>query len=435
MSSSKEAAGLSQDYARDRGSTYSIISEYAGSHIQKPAKPFVTYRLQGKYQQVWLTDPRLNSKNRINNTLVYVLLAVGIAAGAVYCWTGYTAFPKHDYCLVLDDSFETIDPNTWNYEVQVDGFGNGQFDWTTSDPSNIYVSKDGLRIVPTLTNETTKISNDQIINGYTLNLTTDGSCTSQTRTACGVKSNSTKGIIINPVRSGRLTTKGKKGIRFGKIEIQAKLPAGDWMWPAIWMMPRDSVYGDWPRSGEIDIVESRGNNYEYPEGGVNTYSSALHWGPYPGANAYWRTMGRTEIRRSDFSQEFRTFGLEWTEDYIVTYVGSRIHQVMFIKFDKGGFWERGDFIAQNATADSNPWRNANNKAAPFDQEFYLLLNVAIGATNGYFKDSAIKPWIDGTGREMRDFWDAVDEWYPTWGPVEDRGMTIKRVKMWQQGKC
>jgi beta-glucanase (GH16 family) len=66
--------------------------------------------------------------------------------------------------------------------------------------------------------------------------------------------------MINPVRSARLTTKGKQTIRYGKVEVVAKLPVGDWLWPAIWMMPEDSVYGTWPQSGEIDIMESRGNS-------------------------------------------------------------------------------------------------------------------------------------------------------------------------------
>ncbi|KAF3914192.1 Beta-glucanase [Dactylellina cionopaga] len=195
--------------------------------------------------------------------------------------------------------------------------------------------------------------------------------------------------MINPVRSARLTTRNKKGIRFGKIEVEAKLPTGDWLWPAIWMMPQDSVYGSWPASGEIDIMESRGNGVDFAQGGKDTFGSTLHWGPYAAANAYWRTMGDTRLKRSDFSQEFHTFGMEWTEDYIVTYVGSRIHQVLYVNFEKngdGGFWQRGEFIKANSTDGSNPWRNARVKqAAPFDEEFYLLINVAVGATNGYFK--------------------------------------------------
>lgn len=119
---------------------------------------------------------------------------------------------------------------------QVNGFGSGAFDWTTTDSTNVFVDEEGLHIVPTLTNETTSISNSEIFNAYTLNLTDaggDGSCTGDTNAECSVHSNRTKGTVIPPVRSARLTTKGHKSIRYGRVEVVAKLPAGDWLWPAI----------------------------------------------------------------------------------------------------------------------------------------------------------------------------------------------------------
>jgi beta-glucanase (GH16 family) len=90
--------------------------------------------------------------------------------------------------------------------------------------------------VPTLTTETTSITEEQLLNGYTLNITSsdgDGSCTSTDFKACGVRSNATLGSIIPPVRSARLTTKGKKGIKYGRVEIVAKMAKGDWLWPAL----------------------------------------------------------------------------------------------------------------------------------------------------------------------------------------------------------
>jgi beta-glucanase (GH16 family) len=98
---------------------------------------------------------------------------------------------------------------------------------------NSYVDKDGLHIVPTLTNETTSINNDQLFSGYTLNLTEDGSCTGTTKPACSVVSDPKKGTMIPPVRSARLVTAGTKMLRYGRVEVVAKLPKGDWLWPAI----------------------------------------------------------------------------------------------------------------------------------------------------------------------------------------------------------
>lgn len=190
---------------------------------------------------------------------------------------------------MYQDDFKTLDTNVWHHEVQLDGFGNGAFDWTTTDSKNSYVDEDGLHIEPTLTNETTSITTDQLFANYTLNLFKDGSCTSKSNSSCRITSDPEKGRMIPPVRSARLTTKGSKTIRYGRVEVVAKLPKGDWLWPAIWMMPEDDVYGSWPRSGEIDIMESRGNRRGYKDGGRNYYYGTLHWGPSADSDAFWRT--------------------------------------------------------------------------------------------------------------------------------------------------
>lgn len=69
------------------------------------------------------------------------------------------------YCLVLDDKFETLDTSVWTHQVQLDGFGTGSFDWTTTDSKNAFTDGEGLHIVPTLTTETTDITEDQLTDG------------------------------------------------------------------------------------------------------------------------------------------------------------------------------------------------------------------------------------------------------------------------------
>jgi beta-glucanase (GH16 family) len=84
------------------------------------------------------------------------------------------------------------------------------------------------------------------------------------------------------------------------------------------------VYGPWPRSGEIDIVESRGNfGDDYPDG-RDSVISALHWGPLPEADGFWRTSGKHNLRRTDYSESFHTYGLEWNENYLFTYIDTRL---------------------------------------------------------------------------------------------------------------
>jgi beta-glucanase (GH16 family) len=91
------------------------------------------------------------------------------------------------------------------------------------------------------------------------------------------------------------------------------------------MMPEGSKYGDWPKSGEIDIAESRGNSGDdySASGGRDSLISALHWGPVPEADAFWKTSGQHRVRRTDYSEGYHTFGLEWSEDYLFTYIDTR----------------------------------------------------------------------------------------------------------------
>jgi beta-glucanase (GH16 family) len=228
------------------------------------------------------------------------------------------------YCLLLEDNFQTIDEGSWSYEIQRGGFGSGSFEWTTDDPKNVYVDAEGLHIVPTLTTEATDITLEQLTDNFVLNLTTDGTCTATNIDSCSVRSNLTAGTIINPVRSARLSTKGKKTLRYGKVEVVAKMPKGDWLWPAIWMMPEADIYGVWPRSGEIDIAESRGNSGDNYTDGRDSLIGALHWGPVAEKDAFYKTSGKHNLRRTDYSEAFHTYGLEWSENYLFTYIDSRL---------------------------------------------------------------------------------------------------------------
>lgn len=354
---------------------------------------FKSYRLKGEYEKPWLKDPAMK-KTRWNNVIVGIFIFLGFAAGGVVCY--FTAIPyvQEEHCLIYEDDFQNgLNKDIWSHEVQIDGFGTGSFDWTTTDERNSYVDEYGLHIVPTLTNETTSITNDQIYANYTLDLSEDdgdGTCTGSKNTSCTIRSDPVDGHLIPPVRSARISTKGAKSIRYGRVEVVAKLPRGDWLWPAIWMMPEDSVYGSWPRSGEIDIMESRGNGRDYPEGGRNYYYGTMHWAPTPATDAYWRTTSANKIRRGDYSDEFHTYGFQWTEKYLYFYVDTKIRQIFFMGFKSNKpLYELGEFSRQsdeNANLLANPWSNSSTTAgnAPFDERFYLILNVAVGARNGWF---------------------------------------------------
>lgn len=234
-----------------------------------------------------------------------------------------------------------------------------------------------------------------------------------------------------PVYSGRINTKGSASIKYGRVEVVAKMPKGDWLWPAIWMMPVRDTYGPWPASGEIDIAESRGNNHTYSAGGNNVLSSTLHWGPELDTDRWWQTSKQRAARHSVYSDGFNTFGLEWSEKYIFTYLNNRLMMVMYTPFAKP-MWKRGKFppADSNGSALVDPWSHTGRDNTPFDQEFYLVLNLAVGGTNGWFEDGKNgKPWADKSKEAVKEFWDARDTWYPTWTQPY---MEVKKVTMLQQ---
>ncbi|KAK0636224.1 concanavalin A-like lectin/glucanase domain-containing protein [Bombardia bombarda] len=420
------------------GSVYTTSRQSITTMPVAAKRKFKSYRLRGEYEKPWLTDPALK-RTRMNNYIVMAWVILGFIGAGLICYFSYAQYQTGPMCMVFEDDFNTLDETIWSHEVTLNGFGTGSFDWTTTDSKNSYVDGDGLHIVPTLTNETTSISADQLYQGYTLNLTKDGSCTGNSAVECSAVSDPKKGSMIPPVRSARLTTKGTQTLKYGRVEVVAKMPRGDWIWPAIWMMPQDSAYGVWPRSGEIDIMESRGNGYDYLPGGRDYYYGSLHWGPSSATDAYWRTTSAKALKRGDFSTSFHTFGLEWDEKYIYFYLDNRLTQILFVGFSqKEDLWKKGEFarMEENSTLFKNPWSSSTTGNAPFDQPFYLILNVAVGSRMGWFPDNlGSKPWLDAATNAQWTFWSAADKWLPTWGEGDQRGMTVRSVKMWRKGAC
>jgi hypothetical protein len=90
------------------------------------------------------------------------------------------------------------------------------------------------------------------------------------------------------------------------------------------MMPQGNVYGPWPASGEIDIAESRGNDAQLYPLGNNIISSAMHWGTSYENDAYEKSFGEWVAKRTKYSDGFHTFGLEWSEDYLFTWLDGRL---------------------------------------------------------------------------------------------------------------
>ncbi|KAK9891858.1 hypothetical protein WA026_017346 [Henosepilachna vigintioctopunctata] len=295
--------------------------------------------------------------------------------------------------LIFSDEFDNLNEDLWNHEHQVDGAGNGEFQQYVNDRSVSY-SKDGkLFILPKV------IGDGPLHDGF-----------------------------FNPVQSARLTTAGRFNFKYGRMEARAKIPAGDWLWPAIWLMPQDSKYGNWPRSGEIDVLESRGNKNLVVSGkniGTQLEASTLHWGKSPGENQFQKT--HYEKSRGDgFDSDYHNYLVEWTPDYMAFKVDNE--EFGRITIPDGGFYQFGQLSGDN------PWAGGS-KMAPFDQNFYLIVNVAVGGTSGYFPDNASnpggKPWKNSSPNAARDFWNGNGQWRPTWNEqTTQRALKVEYIKVW-----
>ncbi|KAF8996472.1 concanavalin A-like lectin/glucanase [Hymenopellis radicata] len=316
-----------------------------------------------------LHKPWLEKKDkhsRLAYLLTYSFAFLGIAAAAVKCYFDWKSGVFGDDGIFFR-------------EVDMSGFGNGEFEMTTNSPNNSFVHDGALYILPTLTEDS--IGSDAILDGHVFNIT---DCTFNITRGISYTQSSTHdpftlnhrhrqlvvNSIINPVQSARLSTRKTASIRYGKVEVRAKLPTGDWMWPAIWMLPVDNTYGSWPMSGEIDIMEARGNGPSYPKQGSNYVRGSLNWGPMIWLNAVAKTYGWWKLRRGGYNDEFHTYSIEWTEDFVRIYVDTRLHHMFETKI-KQSFWDRGEFppVILNGSESivlEDPWVNGT-KAAPFDQ--------------------------------------------------------------------
>jgi beta-glucanase (GH16 family) len=145
--------------------------------------------------------------------------------------------------------------------------------------------------------------------------------------------------------SARMVTKNKADWLYGRFEIKAKLPKGRGTWPAIWMLPTESVYGVWPNSGEIDIMEHVGYD-------LNNVHFTLH------AKAFYGGNGKGESKIiSGATDDFHIYRLDWTPYGI-----------------------RGYFDNEKVFEYINP--NSGYASWPYDKKFHMLLNIAVGGSWG-----------------------------------------------------
>ena len=216
-----------------------------------------------------------------------------------------------DWKLVWSDEFDgkSLDFSKWEIEVNAFGGGNNELQIYTDRKENVRVEDGHL-----------------MIEAHRDNYDVAGT--------------------VREYSSGRVRSKRRGDWTYGRFEIRAKLPPGQGVWSGIWMMPTDSKYGTWASSGEIDIMEFKGQE-------PNVVWGTLHYGKrWPNNEHKSDTL---KLDQGNFTDDFHTYAIEWEEGVMRWYVDGQLYQTQ------------------------KEWHSDGGKfPAPFDQPFHMILNLAIG---------------------------------------------------------
>jgi len=149
--------------------------------------------------------------------------------------------------------------------------------------------------------------------------------------------------------SGKVHTRDKQSFLYGRIEMRAQIPTGGGMWPAFWMMPQDDAYGGWAASGELDIMEAAN--------ATDSIGGTIHYGGSWPDNQY--SYGNYNPGGVNFGDDFHIYAVEWEPEQIRWYVDGVLYSTKY---------------STQWYSDGAP----GNPLAPFDQDFYIILNAAVG---------------------------------------------------------
>ncbi len=243
----------------------------------------------------------------VTETFVYAGKEVSITFEFTYDY-------EDGYTLVWEEEFEeeSLNRNDWNVELHEPGWVNAELQEYVNSTENIYL-EDGKLIIQAL-EEVDELGNKT----YT---------------------------------SGRINTQGKHDYKYGKFEAKIKVPSGMGFLPAFWMMPTDeSIYGQWPKCGEIDIMEVMGQS-------TDTVHGTLHFG-----DPHTQKQGTYVLEEGDFAEEFHVFAVEWEPGEFRFYVDGILYATQNEWFTKKEGFDKVTY------------------PAPYDQSFYMILNLAVGGS-------------------------------------------------------
>ncbi len=251
--------------------------------------------------------------------------------------------------LYYNDEFSgnSLDMSSWSYNTGyfldtsdpgTFGWGNNEAEYYTDKEENIFVKDGSLHLVAKY-------------DPYTF------TCTDEAQTK-----------VTADYSSGKIISKDKVAFTYGRVDFRAKLPAGNGLWPALWLLPNDDSYGVWAASGEIDVMEARGRIN-------NSTSGTIHYGGTWPNNKY---TGSDYIFEdgSTYDDGYHVYSVIWEKDSITWYVDGN-----FFQYIPKSLWYSA---------------NSDSDTAPFDKDFYLIMNLAVG---GWF-DGGVMPDEDFSSAEM-----------------------------------
>ena len=253
-------------------------------------------------------------------TLLFMVL-ITCSANAQSIPSSLAAGPPSGYTLVWSDEFNSADGTTpdskkWTYDLGGNGWGNHELEFYTDHPQNAQIKSGNLVITAQKESATDKYGTRD----YT---------------------------------SARIKTQGLFAQAYGRFESRIKIPKGEGMWPAFWMLGEDIATIGWPRCGEIDIMENIGKEPAAVHGSLHGAAAASTDPANKKATADL-TRKFSLPDNGSLSDDFHIYAVEW-EPTVLRFFIDKENYATFTK----------DEWPQNA-----PW--------PFDHKFFLLLNLAVG---------------------------------------------------------
>ena len=256
-------------------------------------------------------------ENDMKKSLLTKALLTFSVIGTVFAFSN-TVKAADNYELVWSDEFNgnSLDTNTWNYEIGTGSWGWGNNEQQYYTDRNIKVSNGTMKI--------TAKREDYGGRKYT---------------------------------SSRITTKNKKNFKYGKIEARIKMPKFKGVWPAFWMLGANQDSVGWPKCGEIDIVEAINDE--------NLVYGTLHWFHDPGNN---NADSGSSVAVADRT-EYHVYGVEWTADKLRWYVDGKVYRTMDVSNDSFSEVRKEYFVIFNmAIGGQWPGYNIDETAFPATME-------------------------------------------------------------------